>query len=56
MKRVFKYKKGELSEDLVDNPMTDFLLDYLLDYGERGSFPKFRDNFKVTIIIERRKI
>lgn len=60
VKRIFIFDKGKVTEDLVDTKMMDFLLDYLLgdasqpDWG-RGGFPYFRDNFKVTITIEKIK-
>jgi len=62
MKRIFTFEKYQVTEDLIDTKMMDFLFDYLLgedpnysqDFG-KGNYPTFRDNFKVTIIIDKIK-
>jgi hypothetical protein len=52
MKRVFKFKKGEITD--WDEDMIHFLEEYLCNEGqpENNYFPKFRKNWKVTIKIE----
>ena len=53
MKRIFNFKKGERTEDLVDTTMMDFLLDYLCNDCAAGYLPTFKDNFKVIITIKK---
>ena len=56
MKRVFTTKKGEFTEDLADSDILDFLQSYLLDYNapyDGSPYPVYKDDFKITIIIER---
>ena len=58
MKRVFITEKGAFSEDLAESDILDFLQETLLDYNapyDGGPYPVFKDNFKVTIIIEKRR-
>lgn len=51
MKRVFKFKEGQETEDFGDTDMYDFLWEYMLKPTAYW-LPKFKKNYKVTIIIE----
>lgn len=52
MKRIFRFKKGETTDG--DEGIMDFLEEYLTDEGkpENNYFPKFKKDWKVTIIVE----
>jgi len=53
MKRVFKFKKGELWDG--DEAIIHFLEDYLLEHitCNPGGCPSYRKNWKVTVIVEK---
>ncbi len=55
MKRVFKFKKGQLWDG--DEAIINFLEEYLLDYDaiQSNGFPTIRKNWKVTVIVEEGK-
>lgn len=51
MKRVFRFKKDQKTDG--DEEIVHFLEEYLCDYeDDKGAFPKFRKNWKVTINIQ----
>jgi len=51
MKRVFKFKKGIYWEGEED--IFNFLDDVLTDFDE-NELPVIKDNFKVTVIVEKK--
>ena len=50
MKRVFHYKKGDYMEG--DEPYIYFIEEFTTKVNERN-FPIVKDNYKLTIIIEK---
>jgi len=56
MKKVFRFKKGEITD--WDEPIMHFIEEYLTDSGlpENNFFPKFKKNWKVTIIVEEEQL
>ena len=51
MKRVFKFKKGEITD--WDEDMIHFFEDYLCEKEPtENNYPIFRKNWKVVIIVE----
>jgi len=52
MKRVFKFKKGDLWDG--DESIVHFLEDYLLEYKSHnpGGCPSYKKNWKVSVVVD----